>query len=142
MSIGTLSTLRLARRRGHRRGFTLVELMVAVTGGLFVSLAVFAISRQTGRFYTRETRVTDATLASMVGFERIKADLGRAGFLSSPNITVDPNLCGSPAAYPYMLRRLSPLRILPGTSPAALSQHMIDNGRTPVDVVRVSVKAK
>ena len=74
MSIGTLSTLRLARRRGHRRGFTLVELMVAVTGGLFVSLAVFAISRQTGRFYTRETRVTDATLASMVGFERIKAE--------------------------------------------------------------------
>lgn len=117
--------------RRRRRGFTLVELMVAVTGGLFVSLAVFAISRQSGRFYTRESRVADATMGAMLGFERLKADVGRAGFLSSPNIQVDPNLCGDPSTYPPMLQRLASLRIRPGQSAAAFEQHMIDNGRTP-----------
>ncbi|MCC6903379.1 MAG: prepilin-type N-terminal cleavage/methylation domain-containing protein [Polyangiaceae bacterium] len=122
-------------RRRQRRGFTLVELMVAVTGGLFVSLAVFAISRQSGRFYTRESRVSDATLGALVGFERLKADVARAGFLSSPNVGADPNLCGTPTAYPFMLRRLASVRIRPGQSPAALSQHMIDNGRTPDELM-------
>lgn len=119
---------RLHRRR---RGFTLVELMVAVTGGLFVSLAVFAISRQSGRFYTRESRVSDATMGVMLGFERLKADLGRAGFLSSPNVLVDPHLCGNPTTYPAMLQRLAALRIRPGQSPAAASTHIQNNGLSP-----------
>ncbi len=122
-------------RRRRRRGFTLVELMVAVTGGLFVALAVFAISRQSGRFYTRESRVSDATLGALVGFERLKADVARAGFLSSPNVAADPNLCGTPTAYPNMLRRLASVRIRPGQSPAALAQHMIDNGRAPDELM-------
>ena len=70
MASAALLQLASARRR-RRRGFTLVELMVAVTGGLFVALAVFAISRQSGRFYTRESRVSDATLGALVGFERL-----------------------------------------------------------------------
>lgn len=120
--------------RRRRRGFTLVELMVAVTGGLFVSLAVFAISRQSGRFYTRESRVADATMGAMLGFDRLKADLGRAGFLSSANIAMDPNRCGDPATYPFMLRRLAAMRIRQGQSAAASLQNMIDNGLAPDEV--------
>lgn len=105
--------------------------MVAVTGGLFVSLAVFAISRQTGRFYTRESRVADATMSAMLGFERLKADIGRAGFLSSPNIRQDPNLCGDSTTYPVLLQRLAPLRIRPGGSAASAAAHMSDNGLAP-----------
>ncbi|MCC6668082.1 MAG: prepilin-type N-terminal cleavage/methylation domain-containing protein [Polyangiaceae bacterium] len=134
MASAALLQLASARRR-RRRGFTLVELMVAVTGGLFVALAVFAISRQSGRFYTRESRVSDATLGALVGFERLKADVARAGFLSSPNVSADPNLCGTPTAYPNMLRRLASVRIRPGQSPAALAQHMIDNGRSPDELM-------
>jgi hypothetical protein len=77
----------------HARGFTLVELLVALTGGLFVSLAVFALARDASRFYQREGRVANATLAGLVGFERLRADIARAGFLSTPNLQTDPSVC-------------------------------------------------
>lgn len=77
----------------EQRGFTLVELLVALTGGLFVSIAVFALARDASRFYQREGRLANATLAGLVGFERLRADIARAGFLSSPNIQTDPGVC-------------------------------------------------
>ena len=79
-----------------RRGFSLVELMVALTGGLFVSVIVFAMARQGTRFYQQETRVAEATLASTIGMQRLRADIGRAGYMSSIFIDPsgsDPNLC-------------------------------------------------
>ncbi|MFZ5894220.1 MAG: PilW family protein [Myxococcota bacterium] len=80
------------------RGFTLVELLVALTGGLFVSIAVFAMARDATRFYQREGRLANATLATVVGFERLRADVARAGFLATPNIQADPLVCNRPAA--------------------------------------------
>jgi len=79
-----------------RRGFSLVELMVALTGGLFVSVIVFAMARQGTRFYQQETRIAEATLASTIGMQRLRADIGRAGYMSSVFIgsaNSDPNLC-------------------------------------------------
>jgi hypothetical protein len=80
-----------ARGGGPPRGFTLVELMVALSGGLFLSIVVFALARDASRFYQHESRLASATLAGMVGFERLKADIERAGYLSTPNIQLDPN---------------------------------------------------
>lgn len=81
----------------NHRGFSLVELMVALTGGLFVSVIVFAMARQGTRFYQQETRVAEATLASTIGMQRLRADIGRAGYMSSAFIgnaaNADPNLC-------------------------------------------------
>ncbi len=93
----TLRPLPRPRRfpRHKPLGFTLVELMVALTGGLIFSVAVFALSRDTSRFYQREARVADATLAGIVGFERLRADIARAGYMMSPNIARDPRYCGS-----------------------------------------------
>ena len=78
------------------RGFTLIELMVALAGGLIFSVAVFALSRDTSRFYQREARVADATLTAIVGFERLQADIARAGFMTTPNSLTDPMLCAPP----------------------------------------------
>jgi len=114
------TSLRLHRRRGTR-GFTLVELMVAVTGGLFISLAVFAIARESGRFYNRESRMSDATLSAVLGFERLKTDIARAGFLGTPNVKQDPHLCGDPVGdgtWPFMFKRLAALSIEYRGSPA------------------------
>lgn len=76
------------------RGFTLVELLVAVTGGMFVAMTVFALAREGSRFYLRESRVAEATLGSVIGFDRLQNDIARAGFLSSPNVRTDPSVCG------------------------------------------------
>lgn len=78
-------------------GFTLVELMVAMTGGLFLTIIVFALSRDASRFYQRESRVANATLAGLSGFERMSADVSRAGHLATPNIQQDPHVCNRPA---------------------------------------------
>jgi len=99
-------------------GFTLVELMVAMTGGLFLSIIVFALSRDASRFYQRESRVANATLAGVSGFERLSADVARAGHLATPNIQQDPHVCNRPAAPPF-LATLRALQIGDGTTARA-----------------------
>ncbi len=104
----------LHTRRRAARGFTLVELMVALSGGLFLSAIVFALSRDSTRFYQQETRVASATLAGLVGFERLKSDIQRAGYLSTPNIQTDPRVLVRPtAASPAAIQQLASLRITP-----------------------------
>lgn len=103
-------------RRGGSRGFTLVELMVALSGGLFVSIMVFALVRDTTRFYQREGRLASATLAGIIGFDRLKSDIARAGYLSTPNVQRDPRVGSLPGAgAPIGLQTLAGLRITPDT---------------------------
>ncbi len=94
-SLGSAPRPRAWGRRA-RRGFTLIELLVALTGGLFISVAVFAMARDASRFYQREGRLANATLAAVVGFDRLRADIARAGFLGTPNIQADPLVCDRP----------------------------------------------
>ncbi len=99
-------------------GFTLVELMVAMTGGLFLSIVVFALSRDASRFYQRESRVANATLAGLSGFERLSADVARAGHLATPNIQQDPHVCNRPAT-PALLATLRSLVVENGSAAVA-----------------------
>lgn len=87
---------RAAKRRG-RRGFTLLELMVASTGALFITVAVYAFTRNVTDFFQRQMRISDATMNAVAGFERLRTDIQRAGFLSSPNLARDPMRCPRPA---------------------------------------------
>jgi prepilin-type N-terminal cleavage/methylation domain-containing protein len=99
-------------RHGTARGFTLVELMVAMTGGLFLAVVVFALSRDAARFYQREGRAANATMSGLSGFERLSNDVARAGHLSTPNIQQDQRVCNLPqATCPAMLQRLRALVI-------------------------------
>ncbi len=102
------------RRQG--RGFTLIELMVAITGGLFMSIIVFMMARDGARFYQRASRVADATLANVVGFERLRNDISRAAFMSSPNVRTDPRMCQTiDASWPAGLQDMAGIRITPAT---------------------------
>jgi hypothetical protein len=95
-------------------GFTLVELMVALSGGLFLSMVVFALARDATRFYQREGRIASATLAGAIGFDRLKADIERAGYLSTPNIQSDPQSCTLVGVgMPVNLQSLASVRIFP-----------------------------
>ncbi len=98
------------KRLARRRAFTLVELMVAITGGLFVSIIVFTLAKHSANFYQSEQRIGEATLGGMVGFDRLRNDIARASFLSSPNLVDDPRVCGKPAeipGFPAMLANLT-----------------------------------
>ncbi len=102
-------------------GFTLVELMVAMTGGLFLTIIVFALSRDASRFYQRESRVANATLAGLSGFERLSADVARAGHLSTPNIQQDPHVCNRPGAG-TLLADLRALTVTSGVATVAATE--------------------
>lgn len=81
---------------GRSGGFTLVELMVAMTGGIFFTVFVFMMSKDSARFFQGQSRLSETTLAAATGFERLRADIARAGFLSSPNLYRDQNRCPRP----------------------------------------------
>jgi hypothetical protein len=126
-------TVRAVRRASA--GFTLVELMVAMTGGLFLSLAVFALSRNASRFYQQELRVANATLAGLSGFERLSADVARAGHLVTANINMDPHVCNRPQDnWPAMLRNLRAVLIETDTT-ALNGTEVRDAGISPKGIV-------
>ncbi|HYQ17453.1 MAG TPA: prepilin-type N-terminal cleavage/methylation domain-containing protein, partial [Polyangiaceae bacterium] len=121
--------------RGSERGFTLVELMVAMTGGLFLSIVVFALSRDASRFYQREGRIANATLAGVSGFERLAGDLARAGHLTTPNIANDPHVCNKPqASWPQALRSLRAL-IVDSSSTSTNNTEVSAAGITPKGLI-------
>ncbi len=117
-----------------RRGFTLVELMVALTGGLIFTLFVFMMTRDVSRFFQRQTGLSDATLSVVTGYQRLRADVQRAGFLATPNVAKDPRRCpaagtGIPASWDAnfpQLSRLALARVEPGASLTTLgSGHLL-----------------
>ncbi|NUQ74337.1 MAG: prepilin-type N-terminal cleavage/methylation domain-containing protein [Polyangiaceae bacterium] len=81
------------RRRPDARGFTLVELLIAVTAGLLVSAAAFLLARNATRFFQHEARISSAQLSAVMGMERLLADIDRAAFLSTANIQTSPKRC-------------------------------------------------
>ncbi|WP_437601846.1 prepilin-type N-terminal cleavage/methylation domain-containing protein [Sorangium sp. So ce590] len=102
-------------RASGQRGFTLVELIVAMAAGLVVSLAAFLLSKNATRFFQNETRASASHLAATIGLNRLAADLQRAAYLSTPNILVDPDVCQVPPT-PIGLRHLAGISILRGGS--------------------------
>jgi hypothetical protein len=106
--------------------------MVAMTGGLFVTLVVFALARDGSKFYQHESRVAEATLGSVIGFERLRNDIARAGYLTTPNIQRDGSYCGDVnndlAAFPQ-LRALSSIQISP--APDAVLANTVLRSATP-----------
>jgi prepilin-type N-terminal cleavage/methylation domain-containing protein len=124
------------RRRGCARGFTLVELMVAMVAGMFVAIAVFTLAKHASAFATRQARIADATLQSVVGFERLKADISRAGFLTSPNVVKDPAMCRPSVdpLYPAGLARMASVFIEPVPT-TQLSTESTLNGLSPSRIV-------
>lgn len=82
------SLQRAARRRA--RGFTLAELLVSLTAGLIIAVAVVGLARVTTRTLHEESRVQATELSVRIAAERLRADLARAGFMATPNLRTDP----------------------------------------------------
>ncbi len=122
------------------RAFTLVELMVAVTGGLFISIIVFAMARQGTRFYQQESRIAEATLASTIGMQRLRADIGRAGYMASPLITADSNLCTNLATLGSvpLVQTMRSIQIQQENDPAILANKDLQSAAITPDQIVLS----
>src|SRR5262245_38902123 len=109
------------RSPGRSRGFTLVELLVAMSAGLMVSMAAFLLAKNATAFFQHEARISAAQLSATLGMNRLTGDIQRAAFLGTPNIR-NPNaqngrkFCGDLAAAPQGLKTLAGLRVEKGGS--------------------------
>ncbi|APR81862.1 Hypothetical protein A7982_07211 [Minicystis rosea] len=115
-------------RRTRSAAFTLIEILVALSAGVLVSMAAFALSKNATSFFQHEARISTAQLALTLGLNRISADLTRASFLSSPNAKVDPMVCrdgswGGVAG----LNSLAGVTIAPGPTPGSGTQAALNS---------------
>jgi prepilin-type N-terminal cleavage/methylation domain-containing protein len=85
---------RSARRA--RRGFTLVELMIALAAGGFTIAAAYSLARVSAANYAAQTQVSDTQVAVRTAMDQIRRDAGRAGFLGTRNVAEQPGCAGTP----------------------------------------------
>lgn len=92
--------MRPSRRSGgaRPRGFTLIELMVSLTAGLTVALAVVALSAEATNVFHEEARTAAAEMSLRTAVARLQADFQRAGFMSTGNIQTDPFIAHAPGS--------------------------------------------
>ena len=70
-------------RRGA--GFTLIELMVAMTAGLVAIMSIYTVASASSRHFHEQQRVAQTQSAVRLAMEQLRRDLQRAGFLGTPN---------------------------------------------------------
>jgi hypothetical protein len=108
-------------RRNARRptrtegGFTLVELTVSLLAGLVVAMGIVALSREATTTFHEEARSSAAEAALRTAADRLRADLERAGFMSTGNIQ-GLNIAGAPR----IARPLGSMANVPTNAPAGL----------------------
>jgi prepilin-type N-terminal cleavage/methylation domain-containing protein len=99
-------TQRLRKRpRGSQRGFTLPELLIASLAGLIIALTVVALSRDATLTFHDELRVSTAEMTLRLAGERLRSDLQRASYMSTPNILRDPFVTREPGVEPPQIPR-------------------------------------
>ncbi|MGH7295340.1 MAG: PilW family protein, partial [Polyangiaceae bacterium] len=91
-----MSALR-RRRSPSQAGFTLIELTVSLVAGLIVALGIMTLSREATRTFNEEMRGSAAEATLRTAVDRLRADLSRAGYMSTANIMLDPMIARSPA---------------------------------------------
>ncbi len=106
---------RTPRVRGHRRGFTLIELMVALAAGLVVASAAYMLAKNSLEAFQQEARMQATQYGSTLGLNRLANDLRRAGYMATPDIGNDPLRCG-PAPTGPALQMLRGVRVVQGGS--------------------------
>ncbi len=116
---------RLARARGAAPGFTLIEITVALVAGLIVAMGIVGLSHEATQSFNEETRSAAAEAAMRTAIDRLRADLSRAGYMSTGNILSDPMIAHTPGlsnlanlANPNMtgIKELVALQLIPGGS--------------------------
>jgi prepilin-type N-terminal cleavage/methylation domain-containing protein len=94
------------------RGFTLVELMVAIAAGALVATAAVLLSKNAVRLFQEESRMSYAQVAVANGMSRLGLDLEHAGRNTTKNPRTDQRVCFLGLAdWPVGMRRLSPAHI-------------------------------
>lgn len=88
-------TRRSKHIRSRRAGFTLIELMVALTIGAMVIATVYTIGASASRHFQEQQRISQLQLSVRLALDRVRRDVQRAGFHGTMNSAID-RFCGTP----------------------------------------------
>jgi prepilin-type N-terminal cleavage/methylation domain-containing protein len=86
----------MMRRTRGQEGFTLIELTVALVAGLVVALGIMGLSKDATHTFHEEMRSSAAEANLRTAMDRLRADLARAGYMSTGNISTDPLIARAP----------------------------------------------
>lgn len=81
----------MKRPLSHRRGFTLVELMVSLVAGLVVTIAVVGLARTATTTFYEQARLSTTEATVRTAAERLRQDLSRTSFMGTGNIFLARN---------------------------------------------------
>jgi len=82
-------------KRGAESGFTLVELMVAMTAGIIAVSGAYVLSANSTRNISEQMRLADTQMSLRTAMDQVRRDFGRAGYLATRNVaTMPPTFCG------------------------------------------------
>lgn len=73
------------KRRAQQSGFTLLELMVALTAGLILITAVYYVGAGSSRHFQEQQRISQTQTNVRTAMEQLRFDVSRAGFMGTPN---------------------------------------------------------
>jgi prepilin-type N-terminal cleavage/methylation domain-containing protein len=131
---------RARARRRAQRGFTLIELTIALLAGLIVALAIMGLSRDSTRTFHEEMRASSAEANLRTAVDRLRSDLSRAAYMSTGDIQNDPMIARAPGAgvVPGFagLSQLSAIQLFPATSAV---NGLTLSGRNGVDPVALQI---
>lgn len=85
-----MSRRRIQRRL--RRGFTLVELMVALVAGIVIAMAVVALAKTATNSFHEQVRVAAVEASLRTAAERLRNDLLRTAYMGTGNVRLDPKI--------------------------------------------------
>lgn len=87
----------MSTRDPKRAGFTLVEMMVAVTAGAIAITSIYYVSAASSRHFHEQQRIAHTQQSLRMAMEHLRRDISRAGYLGTPN-SAQENTCFPPAA--------------------------------------------
>lgn len=107
----------MASRSQHRRGFTLVEILVAAGISGIAILGAFSFARYQITAYKTQGEISDMQMSSNIVFESMARDLRSSGFGSSFWIGAEANAFGDTNRLAFGDRGIPSVRPMNGASP-------------------------
>ncbi|MBK8171320.1 MAG: prepilin-type N-terminal cleavage/methylation domain-containing protein [Sandaracinaceae bacterium] len=93
-----ITTRTSARARRRNAGFSLLELMVALTAGSIVVSAVYFVGGASARQFQEQQRIANLQTSVRLGMDQLVRDIERAGYLGSGNSRRD-QVCTPPTTF-------------------------------------------
>ena len=88
-------------RGGTRRGFTLIEIMVALVMSAIVISALYQMFVTFSEVFRIQEQTSATQLNVRYALEQVTEDLRRAGLLVTPNSRIDDRVCPKPTSEIY-----------------------------------------